>query len=469
MDKLKKCFADIRCWILFFFLIRLIGITQPPLEVAHNWRQTTVTMVARNFLEVANNPFYPRVDMAGDLTGITGMEFPVFNYLIYLTSELFGYQHWYGRLINLFMSSLGVWFFYRLIRKLFNRQLAYYAGIVLLCSIWLSLSRKIMPGTFAMSLGIAGCYYGYSWLKESRAYGYLVAYWFFSCLGILSKIPTAFLFALFVFPMLDQHISLRKKGLFTLASAAVLLPVFAWYQLWVPHLVREYGFYHFFMGQSLATGWSELMEHIPRTAFRFYDTALKYIGFVALLIGVYYIVAHKHKRLAMFSLAGSLAFLPIVIASGDNFAEHTYYVAPFVPIMALVAAYGIANVPKSWMKYVLVAGVVVEGIAAQQHDISIKDTHAALLQLETDLDSFITHEELIAINADEPTTMYFSHRKGWLVKNEELQQASFVKDLKTRGLKAIVILKKAFGTPVNLPYEQVFDNEHYAIYLLSGS
>ena len=114
-------------------------------------------------------------------------------------------------------------------------------------------------------------------------------------------------------------------------------------------------------------------------------------------------------------------------------------------------------------------GVVVEGIAAQQHDISIKDTHAALLQLETDLDSFITHEELIAINADEPTTMYFSHRKGWLVKNEELQQASFVKDLKTRGLKAIVILKKAFGTPVNLPYEQVFDNEHYAIYLLSGS
>ena len=76
-------FSNIRFWIVVLFIIRLIGITNPPLEVEHNWRQTTVTMVARNFLEVDNNIFYPRVDFAGDKTGITGMEFPLLNYMIY--------------------------------------------------------------------------------------------------------------------------------------------------------------------------------------------------------------------------------------------------------------------------------------------------------------------------------------------------------------------------------------------------
>jgi len=54
----NKLFSDIRFWILIFFAIRLFGITNPPLEIAHNWRQTTVTMVARNFYETKTNIFY---------------------------------------------------------------------------------------------------------------------------------------------------------------------------------------------------------------------------------------------------------------------------------------------------------------------------------------------------------------------------------------------------------------------------
>ena len=73
----KRILNDIRFWILIFLLIRLIGITNPPIETGHNWRQTTVTMVARNFVEVDNNILYPRIDIAGEKTGITGMEFPI--------------------------------------------------------------------------------------------------------------------------------------------------------------------------------------------------------------------------------------------------------------------------------------------------------------------------------------------------------------------------------------------------------
>ena len=145
---MPRLLSNIRFWIVLFFLIRLYGITQAPLEIGHNWRQSTVTMVARNFLEIDNNILYPRIDIAGNKTGITGMEFPIFNYLIYLCSEIFGYQHWYGRLINLICSSLGLWFFFGLVKRYFGDKTALFSTIILAVSIWFQFSRKIMPDTF---------------------------------------------------------------------------------------------------------------------------------------------------------------------------------------------------------------------------------------------------------------------------------------------------------------------------------
>lgn len=93
----------------------MIGITNPPLEIGHNWRQVTGLMVSRNYLEVDPNILYPRIDDNNGSTGIIGMEFPSMNYTYFLISKTFGYTHWYGRLINLIISSLGLFFFYKLI------------------------------------------------------------------------------------------------------------------------------------------------------------------------------------------------------------------------------------------------------------------------------------------------------------------------------------------------------------------
>ena len=102
---------DIRYWIIFFFIIRLYGITNPPLEVNSTWRQCDVLMIARNFHDFNPNILYPTVDVAGDLTGIVGSEFPLYNYSIYVVAAIFGYDHWYGRLINLILTSLAAFFF----------------------------------------------------------------------------------------------------------------------------------------------------------------------------------------------------------------------------------------------------------------------------------------------------------------------------------------------------------------------
>jgi len=149
-------------WMLiFFFLIRLIGITNPPLEIGHNWRQCLTNMVARNFLEVDANIFFPRIDIAGEKTGIMGAEFPLLNYLIYLASLVFGYEHWHGRWINLIVSTAGIYHFFLLVKELFDKRIAGYASLILTVSVWFDFSRKIMPDTFSVALVLIAFYHGY--------------------------------------------------------------------------------------------------------------------------------------------------------------------------------------------------------------------------------------------------------------------------------------------------------------------
>ena len=143
---------DIRFWILLFFAIRLIGISNAPLEIAHNWRQTFTNMVSRNFYIDGLDLLHPTVDFAGERTGIVGSEFPLFNLFIYLFNEAFSYEHWYGRLINLIVSSIGVYFFYRIVKTIQSQKIALTASLILSCSMWFSYSRKIMPDTFSTSI-----------------------------------------------------------------------------------------------------------------------------------------------------------------------------------------------------------------------------------------------------------------------------------------------------------------------------
>jgi hypothetical protein len=136
----------------------------PPLEANTTWRQCDVLMIARNFYEGRANILYPQVDVAGSLTGIVGSEFPAYNYSIYLLAELFGWQHWYGRIINLILTSIAVWFLFLMIREYFDEAAAFNASIILLCSQSFSLFRTTIPDPFGLSFCLIELFCGLKYL-----------------------------------------------------------------------------------------------------------------------------------------------------------------------------------------------------------------------------------------------------------------------------------------------------------------
>ena len=464
----RKLFADIRFWILLFFVIRIYGITNPPLEFAHNWRQTTVTMVARNFYETDSNIFYPRVDFAGEKSGITGMEFPLLNYMIYLVSLIFGYSHWYGRLINLLVSSIGTFFFYKIVRKYFQHETAFYSTLVLLSSIWFAYSRKIMPDTFSMSMVLIGFYYGTNYFDAGgKRFANLLLYFVFVLLGILSKMPSGFILVLFLLFLTNSKFDIKSKVLFSATTFLFLIPTVWWYFYWIPYLVEKYGFWHFFMGKDIASGIIEISQNMQETLAHFYDYALKYSGFLVFVLGIVMSILNKNKLLLFILFLSSLTFSIIMFKAGFTFSHHAYYVIPFVPVMALSCGYGISKVADNKIKLILILTIVIEGILNQQHDFFIKQKNNAILSMEADLDKFSGQNDLILINSGNyPTPMYFAHHKGWIASNQQINNEQFIYSIKTKGCKFIVILKQSFGSDTDLKYSKIFDNEFYSIYKL---
>lgn len=466
LTSVKSLFLNIRFWIIIFFIIRLIGITNPPLETSHNWRQTTVTMVARNFLEVDNNIMYPRVDFAGDKTGITGMEFPIFNYLIYLVSEIFGYSHWYGRLINLIFSSFGIFFFYKLIKKYFTHQIAFNASIILMCSLWFSFSRKIMPDTFSMSFIISCIYFGTNYL-EGKSFKNLFFYTLLLAVGSLSKLPSAYLLIVFLIFFIDKKISTKKKLFFSMVSILTLTPTILWYFYWFPDLVNRFQFWHFSMGKSLTVGASEIFNEIPLAFQRFYADALKYIGFIVFILGIIQAFIKKQNKLLAILLLSLFGYLIIIFKAGYVFTHHNYYIIPFIPIMALIAGFGLTQFKNKKIGLIILALIVIENISNQQHDFFLHEKEMALLNLEPDLDKISNKKDLILINSgDYPTPMYFAHRKGWVLNNNKIKDKKKLLFLKEKGLKWVVILKRKFGSEINLELPVVINNNDYTIYQL---
>ncbi|NQV53388.1 MAG: glycosyltransferase family 39 protein [Flavobacteriales bacterium] len=455
----KSWLTDIRFWIGVTFIHRLITIVQPPLEVAHIWRQTMMCMVARNFYEIDANIFYPRLDMPGDLPGITGMEFPFLNYLIYLVSIPFGYDHWYGRLINLIVSSIGIWSFHRYISQLFSKKVAFYSAFLLLFSIYYYYSRKVMTDTFSVSLVIIGMTLWLEYLDHRKWIGFGVGFALIT-LGVLGKLPVVVALSL----LWPTFLKAGRSDRWLIVAATSLVGIIAgvWYYAWVPYLQETFQLDRYFMGASMSETTQFILAHKFRVASVFFQKAMGWTGFGVFIAGLFFVRRKDWNLLAVFGLGTALILL-VLLKSGDRFMDHPYYVIPFVPVMVLVASSALERM-RPIVLFIAMLAVATEGVVSRWEDQFIKNG-AAIVDLEQRLEPFVGKDETIVVNSQEiPAPLYFAHRRGWVDWNGSLLDAEVRQSLASRGCDFIVILKQRFGKEVRLNLPLIYEDELFLLY-----
>ena len=444
----------------------MIGITNPPLEIGHNWRQVTGLMVSRNYLEVDPNILYPRIDDNNGSTGIIGMEFPSMNYTYFLISKTFGYTHWYGRLINLIISSLGLFFFYKLICLIgFKERIAFISTIFLAASIWFSFSRKMMPDTYCISLMFIALYCGLRFLKENKKY-LLIIYIVICSLAILSKIPAGIYLIVLVPFMFCNKYKLRQRLILSISTLIPLALTYIWYFIWNPKLANDFGNWYN-SGKPIQIGFIEIMQNLDKTFSRFYfDAFSSYIVFTLFIIGLVIMFVKKDKKMILAFFLPFFVFLIYIFKSGFYFYHHNYYIIPFVPVMALVAGHAVSLIRKRWIFLTILFLGVGESIANQQHDFFIKKSEKYKLTIEQIMDNVSHKDDLILINGNgNPQLMYLAHRKGWNCYDEQLSDKDYIKNAVDNNCKFIVINKHSDIdlNNLNLSFKAVFDNDDFLI------
>ncbi|MEQ9188260.1 MAG: glycosyltransferase family 39 protein [Cryomorphaceae bacterium] len=456
---LKSWLTDIRFWIAVTSVHRLLSILQPPLEVAHSWRQAMMCMVARNFYEVDANIFYPRLDMPGDLPGITGMEFPFLNYLMYLVSIPFGYEHWYGRLINLVVSMIGVWCFYRYAARIFSKKMAFYSAFILLFSIYYYYSRKIMTDTFSVSLVLIGMTMWLDYFDHRKWFSFGFGFLFIA-LGVLGKLPVVVVLSL-LWPV---FLEAKNRDRWLMATSVILVGVIAgcWYFQWVPYLQEQFELDRYFMGASFTETIRFIMEHKARVASVFYHRALGWTGFAVFVAGLMF-VRNMERKVHLIVGSGVLLILLVLLKSGDRFMDHPYYVIPFVPIMAMVAGFAVAKM-RPWLMVLTLSAIGVEGVLSRWDDQFIKKGKS-LVDLSDRLAPYVDKDETIVVNSEEiPVPIYFAHRRGWVAWNGSLADERYREELSLRGCDFIVILKERFGKEIRLDLPLIYEDESFILY-----
>ena len=458
----RSCVGDIRSWLVLAFLIRLVGITDPPIEATHSWRQAFTNMVARNLAEGPFDLLHPRTDMAGERPDVVASEFPLFNAVVAATYRAFGPAHWYGRLWALLFSSAGIWAFHALVRPRFGHRVAFLAAFVLLWSSWFIYGRKSMPDTFSISLMLfALC--SVDRTVRSGSILWILPAVVFAAAGGLSKIPAIVLltpWALGVFdPRSDRRIRLTLGASFILA----MIPILYWYFAWLPHLLVVYENPLFFP-RSMPDGLAGLAQHAGKLFERFrFSALLSHIAALAMIAGCLFFLRGA-TRLAQFALYSSvLLFAYFMVRAGDVFTLHAYYILPLVPLMALLAGIGLARLPVGpWTTLVAIA-VVLEGAGIRWNDLNDSGERRYLVGLEHIMASITQADDLVATSGDmDPRLMYFAHRHGWGLNAEQLLAPATLDSLEALGLRAVIVDRELVPQP--LPWPVVYEGEHIRIY-----
>lgn len=459
-NPLKTYEGKVIALVVLLFAVRLFHITDPPIEVSHNWRQTTSLMVARNFYQLDNNILYPTLDETGDQRGVVGMEFPILSYTIYLTSEVFGYEHWYGRMIALIVVSIGLWFFYRLLCLYFEKKHAWYATVAFAFSALFHLARKVLPDPVSLSLVIIGLYYGTQFLRIGK-WKYLLPYLLFATLGALVKIPFGLYLVILAFPFFGKGISRQTRIVFVFASILCLTIVFWWYFVWNVHLSETFGLWYN-SGRSLRDGFRELGENLGDVLYKFYFSAFHgYLFFVLTLAGLFYVIQQREKKILWLLLITSPMFFIYMSKSGFLFAHHGYYALVIVPVMCVLVGYFAIKIPAKWASIALLV-CIVESVANQYHDFFIRKSEYFKIHLEEISAQVTQPNDLVALATNlNPNEFYFLNRKGWMVNANDVND-EFISELAKKGCKYLFLRRDSYNEALKFP--RIFEDEEYIVF-----
>lgn len=452
-------------WLLVAvsFLVRLGNLHSPLLEI-HHFRQTSTAITVWCFLQQGIDLMHPMIPVLGP-PWVVPMELPIFQATAALLIRLTRIDLDAGcRLTNIlyFYASAGI--LYLLAKRCFqHRSIAVYVVMFYLWTpfsiVW---SRTSMIEFAATAFGLAYVYFTILWLENRRNLAYPFMAIAMGCLGALTKITSMLPLVplLLVLPaaaiwsdMRRDDPALQITAIKRLGRAlirewltiAVLLIVYifpvAVGQAWVSYgdgikqaspqtrflvSANQSAWIYGTMEERLTPGWWRLI---------FFRIGAYVTPFAVMALPVIaLIIVRKAPALARMTLYAALAgtVLPVMVFF-NLYHEHDYYLCAVLPVIALLAGYGLDYVVRTWVltdwrtALPIIAAAALSWFMAYDY-VSGSFTIGydnAICTLGRAIDDVTDPNECVVV-ADwdwSPSILYYARRRGFMVKDEQGKDA----------------------------------------------
>lgn len=435
-----------RWWILLLFLGCQVPFLLQPLGGLHKWRQADTMATARDLALESPDPFHPRIDLRGDRSGITGMEFPLYQLATAGGIAVAGDRDWTGKATAL-VAAIAAWLALAALlrRRLGVDRISAHASVAL-SPLLFSYAAKIMPETTALALACVAVERTDAWLTGRRTRDLVLAS---LALALAALVRPYVVFA--GAPLLLAWIAgLRQRRIgWELVAAGTLAaaPFLAWYYLWCPHLVRTYGLSYFFTGNPLRENlagmaapafWGTLASSLLQHVVNWVALPFCAVGAWLALRGRGAFASREARWVAVGIPAFALPALLLLI--GGHFSPHHYYFMVLIIPAAACTAAGIDVARQRWPRLaayalpLLLCGSFLQWSHAWRSDPDWKPYEAAIAA------GGIPDGRLAVV---ETRGHYAWHlhplrARGWVAKAEALRDPGIIAGLRAAGAAWVV-------------------------------
>ncbi|NBP05047.1 MAG: hypothetical protein EBV15_02340 [Bacteroidetes bacterium] len=327
----------------------------------HVWRQCNTLAVAKNYADESMALMEPRVDKRFETSGITGPQFPAYEYILACMYRTMGFSEYYHRWLSLIFTLLSVWAIHNVILLYTKNSVHANAGAFFMAFAPEMYFHGInaVPDVMALCCMLWGWYAALGWLKTFSWKPFFLAT---ALLALAGMIKLQFLMA--GLPIAVGFFICSNKPVkawlqaFIMGSIVAGLSIF-WY-VYAAFLVKTYGLHEFVHAMRHARSWGEALDILAQNLFS--DIPETWVGYVFLpflLVGIYKSKAVWMRFLPVmaYGVGCLLFYFPVQY----QFIHHGYYAIVFMPLLAFVVARGAGLIMHSrfapWVLIVVMAPI----------------------------------------------------------------------------------------------------------------
>ena len=306
----------------------------------HVWRQCNTLAVAKNYADESMNLLEPRVDKRFEKSGITGPQFPAYEYILACMYRSMGFSEYYHRWLSLLFTLLSVWAMHKVILHYTGYLVHASAG-----SVFIAFAPEMyfhginaVPDIMALCCMLWGWCFALHWLGQMS---WKAIYLPTILLALAGMIKLQFLMAglPLAVSFLMHHYHNRKAWLQAAVMGTLVAGLSVSWYLYAAYLVKTYGLHEFVHAMRHARNWGEVLDILGKNLFSdIPETWMGYAFLPFLLAGIYKSKAIWIKYLPLLAYgAGCLLFyFPVQY----QFIHHGYYAIVFMPLLAFIVARG---------------------------------------------------------------------------------------------------------------------------------